>query len=195
MVKKTSMTSGIWMMYRTDCRIFCEQEMDGHLAGLGKWFRLLLVQGLWAVTVYRFASWVYSLPRLASIPFRVVYIILSKMVEILTGIMLPASVNVGPGLYVGHFGGVIINGGVKLGANCKIAHTIGTKGAGRGPGVPIIGNNVYIGTGAKVLGKVTIGENVVIGANAVVVKDVPDNVIVGGVPARIIGPVFIKSAP
>ena len=113
-----------------------------------------------------------------------------RSLEILTGIMLPASVDAGAGLYIAHFGGVIINGAVKLGANCKIGPgvVLGTKGAGRGSGVPRVGSNVYISAGVKVLGNIVIGDNVIIGANAVVTKDVPNDVIVVGVPARIIGP-------
>ena len=104
--------------------------------------------------------------------------------------MLPVSVDAGEGLYIAHFGGVIINGGVSIGKYCKISHdvTLGTKGAGRGNDVPILGDNVYIGAGAKILGNVRIGDNVIVGANAVVIKDVPDNVIVTGIPAKIIGP-------
>lgn len=64
--------------------------------------------------------------------------------------------------------------------------TIGSSRGGNRSGYPIIGSNVFIGCGAKVLGNVCIGNNVIIGANAVVTKDIPDNAVVGGVPARII---------
>lgn len=97
------------------------------------------------------------------------------------------------GLCVGHAeaGGIVINGACKIGKNCNIHHgvTIGAKhralGAGK-TGAPEIGDNVYIGPGAKVIGGIKIGNNVAIGANAVVVHDVPDNAVVGGVPAKII---------
>ena len=94
------------------------------------------------------------------------------------------------GLYVGHAegGGIIINDNVKIGKNCNLHHgvTIGVKNRGKNPGVPTIGANVYIGPGAKVFGGIMIGNNVAIGANAVVISDVPDNAVVVGVPAKIV---------
>lgn len=90
----------------------------------------------------------------------------------------------GPGLSIPHCGTIVVNGGVKVGRNCRL-HVCVNIGAFRG-GTPRIGDNVYIGPGAKIFGGVTIGDNVVIGANAVVNKDVPPNVTVAGVPAKII---------
>lgn len=94
------------------------------------------------------------------------------------------------GLYVGHAvgGGIIINDKVKIGKNCNIHHgvTIGVKNRGKNPGVPTIGDNVYIGPGAKVFGGITIGDNTAIGANAVVATSIPDNAVAVGVPAKII---------
>lgn len=80
--------------------------------------------------------------------------------------------------------GIIINPLAKIGANCTLFHDV-TIGVGRG-GTPTIGDNCIIYPGAKIFGKIMIGNNVVIGANSVVNKDVPDNAIVAGVPARII---------
>ena len=100
---------------------------------------------------------------------------------------------IGGGLCVGHAegGGIIINGNVKIGRNCNIHHgvTIGARNrsaSGLELGTPEIGDNVYIGPGAKVFGGIKIGNNVAIGANAVVTHDIPDNAVVGGVPAKII---------
>ena len=78
--------------------------------------------------------------------------------------------------------------GSELGANCNISHqaTVGYKGRGSRKGFPTLGDNVYVGPGAKVIGSVKVGNNVAIGANAVVTHDVPDNAVVAGVPARII---------
>lgn len=82
----------------------------------------------------------------------------------------------------------MISGGAVIGANCNIYQgvTIGQKLRGERKGYPIIGNEVFISPGAKIIGKVKIGNNVVIGANAVVDKDVEDNAVVGGVPAKIL---------
>lgn len=104
------------------------------------------------------------------------------------GIELCRGTKVGEGLYIGHFGGIIISPGAVIGRNCNISQgvTIGVAGKDENRGIPIIGDGVYIGAGAKVVGKIRVGNNVAIGANAVVTKDVPDNVVVGGIPAKII---------
>ena len=81
--------------------------------------------------------------------------------------------------------GIIINPEVVIGDNVKINQHVTIGGSGE-KGCPVIGDNVYIGSGAKVLGGIRIGNNVKIGANAVVISDVPDNSTAVGVPARII---------
>lgn len=91
--------------------------------------------------------------------------------------------NFGPGLYIGHYGTIVVNRNAKIGANCLINVDVNIGGWG---GIPIIGDNVYIGPGVKIFNGAKIGNNVMIGANAVVNKDVPDDVVVVGVPAKII---------
>jgi len=90
----------------------------------------------------------------------------------------------GPGLSIAHHGTITVNGEAVVGHNCRI-DTQTTIGDVRGE-APRIGDNVYIGSGARILGGVTIGDEVAIGANAVVIEDVPDRVTVGGIPARVI---------
>lgn len=98
----------------------------------------------------------------------------------------------GPGLCLCHNGTIIINGNSKIGANARIHAGVNIGNYSRFDenwvpnNAPTIGNNVYIGPGAKLFGRIKIGDNVAIGANAVVNKDVPDNVTVGGIPAKII---------
>lgn len=89
------------------------------------------------------------------------------------------------GIRIYHWGHIIINKGARIGKHCTIypGVTIGSIGKDR---FPIIGDNCFIGLGSKVFGDVKIGNNVTICPNAVVVHDVPDNAIVGGVPAKII---------
>lgn len=113
--------------------------------------------------------------------------LLFKLTEMITGISLPASAQIGKGLYVGHFGYIILHSDVVMGENCSIGPgvVIGTRGLSN-QGVPVIGNNAYIGVGAKILGGVKIGHNVKIGANAVVLEDVPDGCTAIGIPAKII---------
>jgi serine O-acetyltransferase len=96
--------------------------------------------------------------------------------------------NIGKGLYLGHAMGIVIAEQATLGNNCNISQfvTIGVKNRGAYKGYPIIGNDVYIGPGAKIIGSVRVGDDVAIGANCVVTKDVPSHAVVVGVPARIV---------
>ena len=94
----------------------------------------------------------------------------------------------GPGLSIAHRGNIVVNGGAKIGANCRIhvGVNIGTE-AGKSDAAPSIGDNCYIGPGAKIFGPIVIGPNSVIGANAVVNKSFPEgNQTLGGVPAKVI---------
>jgi serine O-acetyltransferase len=112
----------------------------------------------------------------------------SKIIEILTGISIPFTARIGKGLYIGHFGGIIIGSSVVIGKYCNISHgvTIGQGGRGGRQYSPRIGNRVYIAPGAKVFGGITIGDDVAIGANAVVVKDIPSKAVAVGIPAKVI---------
>jgi serine O-acetyltransferase len=94
---------------------------------------------------------------------------------------------IGPGFYIGHFGTIVVSVNAKIGSNCNIAHNV-TIGAARGSrsGAPIIGNEVWIGTGAVMVGKIVIGDNVLIAPNAYVNFDVPSHSIVLGNPGKII---------
>lgn len=104
------------------------------------------------------------------------------------GIQIPVRTQIGPGLCIGHFSGIVINPNAVLGKNISILQgaTVGQSQRGIRQGTPVIGDCVYIGPGAKVIGAITVGNNVVIGANAVVSRDIPDNAVVAGVPAEII---------
>lgn len=98
----------------------------------------------------------------------------------------------GPGLCLCHYGPIIVNNKCKIGSNARIHVGVNIGNYSRfdenwvPDNTPVIGNNVYIGPGAKIFGKITIGDNVAIGANAVVNKDIPDNSTVVGVPGKII---------
>jgi serine O-acetyltransferase len=144
-------------------------------------------QGFWVMAVYRFGQWRYRVrPSLARKPCSLIYKILFKFVQIITGIELPCEATVGRNFVIDHFGGIIISGYARFGDNCRIRNGV-VVGLRRVEEhfAPIIGNNVDIGAGAKLLGRITIGDNSIIGANAVVLSDVPENSIAIGVPATI----------
>ena len=111
-----------------------------------------------------------------------------RRLEYRYGISIPFDTRVGEGLYIGHFGGIVVNHRSVIGRNCNLSQgvTLGAVHRGKRQGAPVVGDGVYIGPGAKVVGAVTVGDNVAIGANCVVTKDVPDNAVVVGVPARVI---------
>jgi serine O-acetyltransferase len=149
---------------------------------------LIFEQGLWAIFVYRFGRWTRTVKiPLVGFLLRFFAFILFKWIEMSTGISIPASAEIGRGFYVGHFGGIVLHSDVKMGENCSIGPgvLIGTRGLGN-KGVPVIGNNVYIGVGAKILGGITIADNVKIGANAVVVRNIPEGATAVGIPAKIL---------
>ena len=114
--------------------------------------------------------------------------IIHKINSRITGIQIPIGTHVADGLKFFHFNCIIVAQCTIIGKNCSIHQgvTIGRVFAGKKAGTPVIGDNVVIFPGAKIIGNVHIGNNVVIGANAVVVNDVPDGVVVGGIPAKVL---------
>ncbi len=145
-------------------------------------------QGMWVMVVYRFGRWRYTIRwRCLRLPFSFLYKLLKPFSEILTGIELPCEVTLGRRFRIDHFGGIVISGDSVFGDDCIIRNgvTVGLRHAGL-RGSPVIGNRVDIGAGAKILGPIHIGDDVAIGANAVVITDVPANSIAVGIPARIL---------
>jgi serine O-acetyltransferase len=144
-------------------------------------------QGFWALLVYRFGRWRYGVrPAWLRKPLSLLYKLLFKLVQIVTGIELPCEVPIGPGFVIEHSGGIVVSGFARFGARCRIRNGV-VVGLSRvdDPIAPQIGDDVDIGTGAKLLGRIRIGNRVAIGANAVVITDVPDDSIAVGVPAVI----------
>jgi serine O-acetyltransferase len=146
-------------------------------------------QGFWAVVVYRLGRSVYADRSLLRLLTRPLYKLLKKATEIATGIDLPVDARIGPGLYIGHFGGVIVSPHAVIGRRCNLSPgvVIGVDGIGHRRGAPRIGDEVWIGPGAKAFGPIEIGDGVAIGANSVVNSDVPPGVTVAGIPAVIVG--------
>ena len=144
-------------------------------------------QGFWALLVYRFGRWRYTVrPMMLRRLLSAVYKLLFKLVQILTGIELPCEVPVGHGFVIEHAGGIVVSGFARFGAHCRIRNgvVVGLSRADE-PSAPVFGDHVDIGAGAKILGPIRIGNHVRIGANAVVLQDVPDHCTAVGVPAII----------
>ena len=139
-----------------------------------------LSPGVQAVLVYRLGRWLLQRPRALRLCLDPLYGVLAIGVRILWGIEISRHAQIGAGLYIAHAGGLVIAKNAVLGENCNLSHdvTIGRSGHGESYGVPAIGDDVYIAPGAKLFGKIRIGNNVKIGANAVVHRDVPDNAVV-----------------
>lgn len=104
------------------------------------------------------------------------------------GIIIPYQTKIRKGLYIGHFTGIVINSEAIIGENVNISQglTIGRKNGGNNSGIATIGDRCYFAAGSKVVGNCNIGNDCVIGANAVVTKDIPNKGVAVGIPAKII---------
>jgi|SRR5580704_905973 serine O-acetyltransferase len=144
------------------------------------WFRVLLRIETPAVICYRFSHWALQLriPVVRQI-LLIISMIVQRCVQMFIGVFISPDAKIGPGLLVHTPYGILV-GPVKIGSNCTIQNGVVITASSRG-----IGDNVYFGPGAKVMGEAKIGNNVTVMANSVVLTDVPDNTTVMGVPARI----------
>jgi serine O-acetyltransferase len=140
--------------------------------------KVLLTDGTFAMVVYRLMQWSR---RWRLTPLEMVF---NKLNGIFSNCIIGRGAEFGPGFVLIHASGVVINGTVRGGRNVCVEHQV-TIGAERRQS-PTIGDDVFIGAGAKIIGAVTIGDGARIGANAVVVEDVPKYCTVVGIPARIV---------
>jgi serine O-acetyltransferase len=151
--------------------------------------QLWLDPALWSVAVYRFGNWLYTEPPfiLIAIPLKITFFCAYMFCEVVMEMSLDPKATIGGGLYIPHIGGIHINPEAIIGKNCDITHhvTIGASAMGR-QGCPVIGDSVYIGTGASVVGKIKIGHGAKIAANTLVINNVPEGATVMGVPGRIV---------
>ncbi|AEF93090.1 serine O-acetyltransferase [Desulfotomaculum nigrificans CO-1-SRB] len=143
---------------------------------------LLCYPSLHAILFHRLAHALYKRK------FFVIARFISQVARFLTGIEIHPGAKIGEGLFIDHGSGVVIGETAEIGDNVTIYQgvTLGGTGKEKGKRHPTIGNNVVIGSGAKVLGPFTVGDNVKIGAGSVVLKPVPSNCTVVGVPGRIV---------
>ena len=133
-----------------------------------------------AIAAYRLGNWL--LRRKVPVAPRLVYL----ATYLAFNSSIPPVCEIGEGSRFAYGAiGVVIHGQCKIGRRVLIGQNV-TLGGNFGGGVPVVGDNVFIGPGARVLGEIRVGSNVIIGANAVVLSDVPDDSIVVGAPARVI---------
>jgi serine O-acetyltransferase len=156
-----------------------------------RWRQARLVLGteaIWAIATYRFGQYLREeASRPLQLALRLPYGLVSRSLQYLVGIHLTPATRIGPGLYIGHHGGVWISPHAELGAHCNVNHHVTIGVAGKGRRAPKIGDRVWIGPGATVSGPVSVGDDAVIGANSLVATDVPKQALALGVPARVMG--------
>lgn len=143
----------------------------------------ILYPGFQAIVFHRFTHLLWNL-RLPFIPR-----LLSQINRFFTGLEIHPGATIGKGFFVDHGAGVVIGETAILGDNCVLFHNVTLGGTGKHGGKrhPSLGNDVFVGTGATLLGPISVGNNVKIGANAfVVMRDVPNDCTVVGTPAKII---------
>jgi serine O-acetyltransferase len=156
--------------------------------GLRALVRGLVSQGFQAIIVYRIFRWFHE----RGIPTQPIRFFIERFTEITTGISIPVQARIGRGLRIHHFGGIIIHSEAVIGEGCTIYHGVTLGDLGGWGGAPRIGNHVMIGSGAKILGRIEIGDYCCIGANAVVRTPVPAGCLAVGVPAIIKQPAAVS---
>lgn len=137
------------------------------------------------VLLYRLGAYFSKIPIVGGF----VRVMVEYLIRVVYASDISLKSEIGPGLVIMHGHDIVIGSDVRVGRNCKILNgvTLGNKDTEtQANQQPILGDNVVIGSGAKILGFITVGDNVVVGANSVVVKDVPSGVTVAGVPSKII---------
>jgi serine O-acetyltransferase len=164
---------GLWALVREDWRTHDRAWLD---------------QGFWAVAVHRFGNWRMGIrPRVLRLPFSLLYKFLEKWVQWTCGITLPYTVKLGRRVRIWHHGGMVLHA-ASIGDDVHIRQntTFGIARRDQLHQLPTIEDRVDIGCGAVVLGSITVGHDSVIGANAVVLKNVPPHSMAAGVPAKVI---------
>ena len=143
---------------------------------------LLCYAGVHAMRAHRVAHWLWQHGAKTLARF------ISHFTRFLTGIEIHPGARIGEGLFIDHGMGVVIGETAEIGANVTLFQgvTLGGTSLAKGKRHPTIGSNVVVGAGAKILGAIRVGDNARIGANAVVVKDVPPNSVVVGVPGHVV---------
>ena len=159
-----------------------ETTFDGDPAAANKEEIIFAYPGLFAIFVYRIAHELY-LRQVPMIPR-----MMTEYAHSRTGIDIHPGAQIGPWFFIDHGTGIVIGETAEIGDDCLIYHGVTLGGTGKDVGKrhPTIGNNVLIGTGAKVLGPLKIGDNSRVAANSVVLRDIPPDSTAVGVPAKVV---------
>lgn len=154
-------------------------KRDPAAKGIGQ--VMFLYPGFHALIYHRLAHWLYRHHAFFIARW------ISQIGRFWTGIEIHPGARIGKGLFIDHGMGVVIGETAEVGDNCTIYHnaTLGGTGKDKGKRHPTLGDNVLVGAGAKILGPFRVGNNAMIGANAVVLNEVPDDATVVGVPGHV----------
>ena len=182
MIRVIEDVKNVWKAIKTEIKNDIDAVQRGDPAARGKLEILLTNQGVHAILSYRVAHLLYING------FKLIARLISQLARFMTGIEIHPAAFIGERLFIDHGSGVVIGETAIIGDDCTIFQgvTLGGTGKDRGKRHPTLCNGVFVGAGAKILGNIEIGNNVKIGANAVVLTDVPDNATAVGVPARAI---------
>ena len=167
---------GLFRLLASDIRAKAEWNYGG--ISTGTIVKTLLTDGTPAMFWYRLMQWAR---RWRLVPLEMLF---NRINSCFCNCIIGRGAEFGPGFVLIHGTGIVINGAVRAGANVKLEHQV-TIGAERRQS-PTLGDDVFVGAGAKVLGSVSIGTGARVGANAVVVEDVPPHSTVVGIPARVV---------
>lgn len=140
-------------------------------------------------TVMRWCNYLETMhPPWLGIPLFTIFRLLLLHWQFKFGIEISPRTKIGSGFYIGHCGLINVSAETVIGKNCNLSQgvLIGRVNRGKYKGFPTLGDNVFVGPGAKILGRIHIGNNAAIGANCVVTKDMPDNAVVVGIPGKVI---------
>ena len=157
-----------------------EYKSSTYRGKLRKFIHAATGPGFQAVLGYRMSRWLLQ-HKVLLLP-----VLIQRLVEIFTGISIPPATQIGPGLVIYHFGGIVINSKAVLGAHCELHHHVTIGNRKPGGASPRLGDRVVVGTGAVLIGDITIGNDAKIGANAVVLDSVPDGGVAVGNPAKVV---------
>ena len=171
---KKGRTSTSWFLFKQDFLRTYELTRGNMISRVLACYR---APGVHAIAVYRFGQWLKKGNVALRILLEPIYLILVHRIRSKWGIEISRSAEIGAGFYIGHYGGITISGLSRIGKNVKVSQlvTIGVSGQGEKRGAPTIGDNVYIAPGARLFGRIHVGRNARVGANAVIYKDIPDN--------------------